>query len=348
MKVLGIISGLTDPSSRARILQYRSYLEKEQIKVDPRYFSPHSYADPAPWAYRLNKVTKISPWRFLWMQKTISRLPLLLQQYQYDLIWQNRLILPHQFFFERKITKPIVFDFDDAIWLGEGEKQVIQAMERAALIFAGNDYLAEFAIKHNPNTVVIPSVIDTTALYPLPPNNKFFTIGWIGTKTNFNFLALVKPAVLNFLSRHHDSRLLIVSSEKPPQFDFDNERIIFKKWSAEKENELINEFSIGLMPLEDNDFTRGKCSYKMLQYMACSRPVVVSPVGNNSSILHKKEVGLAARGEEDWLKAFTLLKNDVAYYRTCAENGRNLVVENYSVEKFYPVIARHFTELTAR
>lgn len=345
MKVLGIISSLTDPSSRARILQYGSYLKKKEITVKPRWFSPHTYADPAPWAYRLNKITKINPWRFLSIHKTISRLPLLLQQYNYDLIWQNRLILPHQYFFEKKLIKPIVFDYDDAIWLGDGEKQVTQAIAKSAIIFTGNDYLADFAIKYNKNTFVIPSVIDTEKLFPLPKKDDFFTIGWIGTVTNFKFLELVKPAILDFLSLHKDAKFIVVSSEKPSQFNFDNHKIIFKQWTIERENELINEFSIGLMPLADTDFTRGKCSYKMLQYMACGKPAVVSPVGTNNKILAEKTVGLAANERQEWFNAFTLLKSDQYFYTVCSENGRKLVESNYSVKKYYPIIAEHFTKL---
>ena len=346
MKVLGIISSLTDPSSRARILQYRNYLEKENITLKPKYFSPYNYADPAPWMYRLNKVTKINPWRFSWLQKSASRLPLLLQQYSYDLIWQNRLVLPQQSYYERKFTKPVVFDFDDAIWLHDGEKNVAEAIANSALIFAGNDYLADFAVKHNQHVSIIPSVIDTTKLFPVPQKNKPFTIGWVGSISNYRFLELVKPAISDFLSAHKDSRFIIVSSEKRGPFDFDDKRILFKKWSPEKENELINEFSIGLMPLTDDDFTRGKCSYKMLQYLACGKPVVVSPVGMNTKILAADIVGIPAVKKEDWINAFEMLKNDSSFYQTCAENGRRLVEREYSITKYCPIISTHFKKLT--
>jgi len=156
---------------------------------------------------------------------------------------------------------------------------------------------------------------------------------------------MVKPAILDFLSQYKDSRFMLVSSEKTDQFDFDNERIVFKQWSIENENELINEFSIGLMPLADTDFTRGKCSYKMLQYMACGKPVVVSPIGTNNKILAEDTVGLAAMKKEDWFNAFASLKNDQAFYTTCSENGRKLVEKNYSVKKYYPVVAAHFNKL---
>ncbi len=346
MKVLGLISSLTDPSSRAGILQYKDYLEKENISLHPKYFSPYNYADPAPWMYRLNKITKINPWRFAWLQKTASRLPLLLQQHRYDLIWQNRLVLPQQSFYEKKFTKSVVFDFDDAIWLHDGEKNVAEAIAKADMVFAGNDYLADFALKHNQHVTIIPSVIDTSKLFPVPEKLKPFTIGWIGSISNYRFLELVKPAITDFLTANKDSRFIIVSSEKKGPFEFDDKRILFRKWSAEKENELINEFSIGLMPLTDDDFTRGKCSYKMLQYMACGKPVVVSPVGMNNKILATDTVGLPAVKNEDWLNAFEILKNDFSFYKTCAEKGRGLVEREYSINKYCPVISNHFKKIT--
>ncbi len=267
------------------------------------------------------------------------------QQYNYDIIWQNRLVLPQQSFYERKFKRPLVFDFDDAIWLHDGEKNVAEAISKASLVFAGNDYLANFAIKHNKRITVIPSTIDTTKLYPLPNQNNTFTIGWIGSISNLRFLNLVKPAILDFLSRHNNSRLVIVSSEKKGPFQFDNEKIVFKRWSAEIENELINEFDIGLMPLTDDDFTKGKCSYKMLQYMACGKPVVASPIGMNNKILTESTVGLSAKTKEEWLAAFEMLKNDHSFYATCSENGRRLVENEYSIHKYYPVISTHFKTL---
>jgi glycosyltransferase involved in cell wall biosynthesis len=329
MNVLGLISSLTDPSSRARILQYRDYLKELDININPRYFFPQSYADPAPWAYTLNKITKINPWRFLWIQKSISRIPLLFQQYNYDIIWQNRLVLPHQTFYERKFVKPIVFDYDDAIWLHDGEQKVAEAISRSAMVFAGNEYLAEFARPHNKNIQIVPSTIDTTRLYPLPTKTSSFTIGWMGSVSNLRFLEMIREPVNEFLARYHDARFMVVSSEKPVGFTFDDKRILFRRWDADQEHEHINEFSIGIMPLTDDAFTRGKCSYKMLQYMACGKPVVVSPVGMNNKILVEDEPGMAAQTHADWLKAFIMLKNDIAYYQACSARARKAVVDKY-------------------
>lgn len=345
MKVLGIITSPTEASARARILQYFNPLKEEGVQLTSKYYFPLRYSEPAKWANKLAKITGINPWRFVHLHKTVTRLPLLISQYKYDIIWQNKLIMPHHSFIERGLKKPLVFDFDDAVWINDKEAPVIKAIKKATAIFAGNDYLAEYAYKYNKNTYVIPSVIDTNVLYPLKNESEQFTIGWIGTITNFKYLEIAKPAIIKFLSLHKEARFIVVSSEPPPQFNFDNDKYIFKKWEASLENEYINTFSIGIMPLADNDFTKGKCSYKMLQYLACGKPVVVSPVGTNKKILNEAVIGIAANTTEDWFGAFSILKNNLNFKEKCAENGRKLVENYYSVLVTTPLIAGHFKKI---
>jgi glycosyltransferase involved in cell wall biosynthesis len=269
-------------------------------------------------------------------------------QYFYDIIWQNRLLLYDHFSIEKYIKKPFVFDMDDAIWLTEGEKQVRLAIEKSSLVFAGNEYLAEYCHRINSNTAIIPTTIDTDVFKPVTQLNRSFNIGWIGTKSNFDYLELIKKPVLEFLQKTKDTKLIIVSSDRPGTFHFDDERIIFKQWSSEKENELINEFSIGLMPLPDNSWTKGKCSFKMLQYMACGVPAIVSPVGHNNQILEQSKTGIAAAHEQDWLNAMNDLKNDPDFYSHHAVRGRPFVEEKYSVHKWSVIINDHFKDLCKR
>jgi len=342
MKILGLISSPVDPASRARIIQYKEHFTTAGHALTSRFFSPFRDANPAPWTYRLKKLTGISEWRTADAFKTLARLPLLIQQYNYDIIWQSRLLLPHHSYFENKFNKPVVFDYDDAIWLNEGEKQVVKKMESAALLFAGNEFLAEFGARYNKNTRVIPSCIDTGKLFPLKKEAGQFTIGWIGTKSNFQYLEIIKPGVLRFLSENPEARLLIVSSQRPPQFNFDDKRVIFKPWAAETENEIINDFSVGLMPLADTEWTRGKCGYKMLQYMACGIPAIVSPVGVNGQILKAGDVGFAAGKEEDWSTILTGIKNNPAEAREKAINARLHVEANYASSVMAPRILEYF------
>ena len=257
MKVLGIVSSNTDPAARFRIIQYKTPLGKLGSSLRFSIPYPPKDSDPSRFVFKSKKL-----WHLCQMS---GRLKLLPQQYFYDIIWQNRLLLYEHYSIEKFFKKPNVFDIDDAIWLTEGEKQVGLAIKKSTMVFAGNEYLAEYCNRINANTKIIPSTIDTNVFKPLPPLNNSFTLGWIGTKSNFQYLELIKQPVSQFLQKTKNTKLIIVSTEKPAIFDFDDERIIFKQWSAEKENELINEFSIGLMPLKDDNWTRGKCSYKMLR-----------------------------------------------------------------------------------
>ncbi len=345
MKVLSPIASFSDPASRYRILQYQQYLQQQQIDVTAKEFHPLKDADPPAWAKTIHKMTGINEWRIWNAIKTKKRKPVLALQNEFDIIWQNRLLVSHYASLETNYKKPFVFDFDDAIWLNEGEKAVQTVLQKANIVFAGNNYLAAYANKFNKSVAIIPTTIDTHTIFPLPKNEQPFTIGWMGTHSNFEYLQMIHQPVLQFLEKYADARLMIVSDVPPPQFIYDNSKIIFKQWSANEENEMLNQFDIGLMPMPDNEWTRGKCSYKMLQYLACGKPVVVSPYGNNEMILKKAEVGIGAVTENDWFAAFEKLYTDKAYYETCGANGKKLIDEHYNASTWAAVISDSFKKL---
>jgi glycosyltransferase involved in cell wall biosynthesis len=336
MKILGLISSLSDPASRVRIAQYKKPLSQLGTHLDCIIPAPSKDSGPQ------HPLLKKKLWDFY---SIAGRLKLMPKQFAYDIVWQNRLLLYDYFIAERFIRKPFVFDMDDAIWLSEGKKQVDQAIQKATMIFAGNEYLADYCKQLNNCVQIVPSTINTEDLKPASTESSSFTLGWIGTKSNFKYLHLIRQPVVEYLGETQDTRLIIVSTEQPPMFSFDNDRIVFKKWEKEKENEYINEFSVGLMPLTDEDWTRGKCSYKMLQYMACNKSVIVSPVGLNKTILEKSNAGIGATSERQWKKAMLDLKNDDALNNYHSQNGRPFVEENYSTNKWAFIINNYFKEL---
>jgi hypothetical protein len=336
MKVLGLISSHTDPASRFRIMQYTKPLS--QLGTHLNCIVPAPSKDSGPQHPAVKKR--------LWdIYSLAGRLREMAKQFAYDIVWQNRLLKYESVFVEKFIRKPFVFDIDDAIWLTEGKKQVDQAIQKANMVFAGNEYLAEYCRQLNNRVEIVPSTINTNDLKACTSEQPSFTLGWMGTKSNFRYLHLVKRPILEFLNETKNSRLIIVSTEQPPMFSFDSEKIIFKEWKKEKENEYINEFSVGLMPLPDDEWTRGKCSYKMLQYMACGKPAIVSPVGQNKIILDKSNIGIGASSEGQWEKAFNDLKNDNAFYTYHSQKGRPFVEENYSCNKWAVTINNYFKRL---
>jgi glycosyltransferase involved in cell wall biosynthesis len=343
MKVLGLISSLADPASRFRILQYKEELKKNEVQLDCKIYFPKKESDPPRVFNLFSKNQNIKAWQFL---QRLSRQRILSEQNKYDLIWQNRLLLYNTFGLETKLKKPRVFDFDDAIWMTEGREQVDAAIKTAEVVFAGNEFLAQYAVQLNRNTHVIPTTMDTSIYYDQGNTNpSVFTLGWVGTESNFPYLEMIKAPVLEFLRTEKTARLMIVSSVMPANFSFDQERIIFCKWSADNENELINQFSVGLMPLADSEWTKGKCSAKMLQYLSCKRPVIVSPVGTNKTILSEANVGISAVTDAEWLAAFKKLKYETETCSAFGNNGRALVEKKYATNVWTPAIISHFQKL---
>ena len=345
MKVLGIIAAQNDPSSRIRILQYKKWFSIRGEQLDTKIFTPLKEEEPSSASVKIANITGVNKWRIWNSFKEISRLPLLSKQYNYDVLWQLRLLIPENYSLEKFYRKPFVFDFDDAIWINEGEKHVIKAIKKSDKVFAGNTYLSDFASKYNSKVALIPTTVDTEKHFPINREQQFFTVGWIGTTSNFIYLEVIKDALLEFLRKNADAQLIIVSSVPPSFLPFDNKQIVFKKWQEDKENELVNEFSIGIMPLPDNEWTKGKCGYKLLQYMACNKPFIASPVGINALLIEKSESGLSAISENQWLSKLQDLKNDHSVYSSLSKNGRAFVEEHYSAKVWSNTIIEEMKQL---
>ena len=332
MKVLGIIASPDDPSSRIRIRQYKKWFKKNDAQLDDLYFSLLKGEEPSASAIKLGKLTGINKWRIWNTYKQIARFPLLSKQYNYDLLWQSRLLIPENYSLERFYRKPFILDFDDAIWINEGEQHVIKSLRKADKVFAGNNYLAEFATKYNSSVTIIPTTVDTDFNYPLNKEKGKFTVGWIGTPGNFPYLEMIKNPLLEFVRKNNDVQLMVVSSSLPSFLPFDNNQIAFRKWQENIDNELVNDFTIGIMPLPDNDWTRGKCGYKILQYMACNKPFIASPTGVNASLIERSQSGLSAISESDWAIKLQALKNDHQLFEALSKNGRSFVEAHYSAK----------------
>jgi len=321
-----------------------TFLKKQEVLVETWYSSPTKDSSPADWTKKVEEWTSIDPWRTWNVIQNITRLPILLTQFDFDAIWQSRMLLPYLFKADKLIQKPVVFDIDDAIWINEGKTEVADALADSTKVFAGNEYLAEWCRQHNKNTLLIPTTVDIEKYFPLEKQDDFFSVGWIGTPSNFKYLELAAPAIRQLLSQMPGARIVIVSSEAPAFFSFDEKQFVFRKWEAEKENELINQFDVGIMPLPDDEWTRGKCGFKLLQYMACSKPVIASPVGMNEKLL-STGTGLAATNEADWLNALQVMYHDKALREECGTKGRQLVTQHYNASSWSSAIASELKSL---
>lgn len=249
--------------------------------------------------------------------------------------------------FEKKIKKkgiPIIYDFDDAIWLNdvsEANKELrwLKRPEKtndicklASLVITGNKYLADHALQFNQNVVVIPTTIDTDYHISSGVKNSedIITIGWTGSSTTVKHFRLLLP-VLTKLKEKYGNKLKIrlISDIGLEESPFEIENI---QWTAHDEIERLEEIDIGIMPLPNDDWSKGKCGFKGLQYMSMRKPSVMSPVGVNIEIIEHGKNGFLAETDEEWEKILTKLIEDKPLREKIGQACRLTIEQKYSIE----------------
>ena len=259
----------------------------------------------------------------------------------YDVILLQREMMSTFATLERWTGRPRVFDVDDAIHLYRGGAMARTLATHSDRVICGNFHLAEVYRQWNSDVVVLPTAVDTARYHPRASGSDSETIvlGWIGTSANLRYLQSVEPAINKVLKRY-PSVMLHVVCDKPPQMHaVESARVLYTPWSVEIEVRAIQSFSIGLMPLEDSPWTRGKCSYKMLQYMSCGLPTVVSPVGMNADVLRLGEIGYGSKTNNEWQTALEHLIEDETARSRLGANGRQIVLREFSISSLAPRFA---------
>ena len=268
--------------------------------------------------------------------KIVPYLPKLIESRNCDVTWITRTLVVGLETIELLLKRPRVMDVDDAIWLSKplGSISIPHLARRMDFIIAGNNYIADWFSNYCRNIHIVPTSIDTTRYTKKEqqPDDDKFVIGWTGTSSNFPNLKLVEETLARFLTEHKNSCLKIIADEPWHSEMISPERINFVKWSREVEVEALKTMSVGIMPLFDTPWTRGKCSFKMLQYMAVGLPVIVSPVGMNNEVLAKGDIGFAATSSDDWYNALETLYNQKSRQDELGHAGRIVVEQNFSAE----------------
>ena len=252
------------------------------------------------------------------------------------------------------ILKPYIYDLDDAFYLKyrTGRLGVVRpllgrkfdaVMGGAAAVTAGNKVLGDYARQYNSNTHYLPTVVDIKRYLPQIDRrgSKFFTVGWIGSPSTAPYLSELTE-VLSVVGQEGPVRLIVIGGRAPK---IPNISIVEIDWHEHTELELINSFDVGVMPLPDDDWARGKCAFKLIQYMACSVPVIASAVGANVDVVNA-ECGLLATTQQDWIDAFRLLRNQPETRAKMGEAGRARVVQHYSLNQNLPILADVITNIT--
>lgn len=241
-----------------------------------------------------------------------------------------------------------VYDFDDALFLGsisaanrgfgalkrEGERWRAH-VRRARLVIAGNEYLAEHARRYGARVEVVPSCIDATALRPRCHDDvEILTVGWMGSASTTPYLLELLPVLASINAGGVRMKLLAVGSAGLPATLWIEQR----PWTLASEAEMLSRFDVGVMPLPDDPWTRGKCGYKLLQYFAAGVPAVASAVGVNRALLSGGG-GRVADTPAQWRRALEEFERDTAARREAGRAGRRLAEFEYSYQRWAPELA---------
>lgn len=344
--VLFFLEGENVPASRFRVQQYEKVLKNAGVRYKFLYTWPDKYlnscfTERCPFFLRLF-VLAISLF-FVVFQRLFQ---ILLFSRSYDVIVLQRDLLyrVHYPFLELFLFRfagsraRIVFDVDDAIFLDKkGEyspglhKKLSRIISKAHLVIAGNKYLEGYFRQFAP-TVIIPTVLDMSRYENKRAISDTPIIGWTGTRANLKYVRALEQT-LQELAQSHTFRLVLVceGGTKSP-FLSDLHKIEMREWSAEKEVDLISDFSIGIMPLPDDEWSRGKCGLKLLQYMALGIPSVASEVGVNSEIVIHGESGFLVKDSQGFKERIARLLTDPGLRRNVGDKGRQEVLNKYSLE----------------
>lgn len=327
------------PSQRFRFEQYIPLLEQNGYQI---HFAP--FLDKKTWSklYKegsfLKKITGI-------IRSFVRRLITILTIYKYDFVFIHREashIGPpiFEFIIAKIFRKKYIYDFDDAIWLANYSEsnakvhrlkaywKVKYCIKWAGQITVGNTYLSDYAKKINDNVTIIPTTIDTLHYHNINTDyDQQIVIGWTGTHSTMRFLDFLVP-IIKKLEVRYDFEFRVISNKEP---DYDLRSLNFMQWKRETEISDLNQISIGVMPLEHDIWSEGKCGFKCLQYMSLGIPAVVSPVGVNNVIVNHNVNGLLVESEQQWEDALEKLIQDKSERVRIGAAGKDTVTREYSV-----------------
>lgn len=348
------------PGQRFRFEQYLSYLDGHGFECHVSPLIPDEKSDHV--VYSRGAITKKA--RVL-LGGVAARARDWWHADDYDIVFVYReALMIGSSVFERLLARSkarIVFDFDDAIWLPavsepnralswlKNPNKTRRAIECADMVFAGNRYLADYASQFCDCVHVVPTTVDTELFRPLPrrqrPSDRV-EIGWTGSPTTLPHFEQAR-GVLRRLRQRFGDRLTfkVIGDERYRDEDLGIRGLA---WQLKSELEDLSTFDIGIMPLPDTAWTRGKCGFKALACMALGLPTVASPVGVNTEIIEDGVNGFLAATDDEWVDKLSRLIVDTDLRDSLGAAGREKVVARYSTLSQRGVYVAHFNELLER
>jgi glycosyltransferase involved in cell wall biosynthesis len=346
MKILFLFPYPIDeaPSQRFRFEQYLKDLSAYGI-----YYNYQSFWDVSAWRILYEKGHYVSKMSGL-IRGFFRRIKILFKLHHFDVVFIHRECTPVgppviEWIISKIFKKKIVFDFDDAIWLPDSPKEnklvsilkwhskTISICSWSFKASCGNTYLADFARHYTPTIIINPTVVDTISvhnpsLYKISKRDDVITIGWTGTHSTLKYLEPLIPVMQKLEEKYNHLRFLIIANKKP---EVPLMRIDFVPWSKENEVKDLLQLDIGVMPLTDDVWAKGKCGFKAIQYMALEIPSVASPVGVNTEIITHNENGFLCELPEEWFQHLSMLVEQPHLRARLGVSGRKKIVEHYSV-----------------
>lgn len=351
-KVLAIVPALydTSPGQRFRLEQWESPLKERGVEIT---YSPFETDELRQILYQSgNALRKIQA-----VTRNMKRRRNELNSLEkFDLVYVFReAALLGPAWFERKIARsgvPMIFDFDDAVFVAykspsngylsylKFPNKTGEICKLSAHIMAGNQYLADYAKQFNENITIVPTTINTEKYQVVEKEetSEIVTIGWSGSFSTVQHLDTIRE-VLQELAKDEKYRLRVIGT---PNYEIGDVETEAMKWKSETEIEDLSEIDIGVMPLPDDQWSKGKCGLKALQYMALGIPTICSPVGVNSTIIRDGENGFIADGKDEWIEKLKQLLHSYELRKKLGLAGRKTVEESYSTESQAPKVFEIF------
>ena len=361
-KVLYITSHRKDrsPSQRFRFEQYMDFLRDNGF--DYHFSSLISEDDDKIFYQPGNLLTKIR----VFLKSAYRRWTDVLEENikHYDIVFiQREAFMTGSTFFEKRFKKSgakIIFDFDDAIWNFDVSKankrfgwlknpgKTAKIINLSDIIFAGNQYLADYALHHNNSVVIIPTTIDMQFYKRVAVQKKDdeITIGWSGSITTIKHFEYAIPFLTKIKSKYGDKVNIKVIGDS----QYKNQKLGIQgiAWNRQDELAELSSFDIGIMPLPDDEWAKGKCGLKGLQYMALEIPTIMSPVGVNSEIISDGINGFLAHEVSEWVDKLEILINDADLRMRMGKEAKKTVEVNYSVESHKQTYLRYFNQVLGK
>jgi glycosyltransferase involved in cell wall biosynthesis len=328
------------PCQRFRFELYKELLEENGFNVTPKAFLNRSEYD----------IIHQSGFLFAKFSAVIKgyfrRITLLYGIKKYNFIFLQREAAPlgppvFEWLYCKVYKIKVIYDFDDAIWVPhtsdnnsivlklKNVSKVKKICTWAHKVSCGNQFLCNYARKYNNNVVYNPTCVDADSVHNILANHdvKRITIGWTGSFSTLIYLAMLEP-VLERLQQKYDFDIKIICNQSP---SLRLRNVQYVKWNAQNEVPELASCQIGLMPLTNDEWSEGKCGFKLIQYLSLGIPSVASPVGVNKIIIEEGVNGFLCITDDDWYNAIEKLINDAEVRIKMGIEGRKKIINQYSL-----------------